>query len=514
MIDLTKLIRTTSEGTKRANRALNIAFATTEFAPLAKTGGLGDVAAALPKALADRGHRVAVIMPLYQHLDPEAMRLSKRLRTLSVPTKGKSGKIVEATVWETAAGNGVKLFFIDYPPFFHREGIYGYDDSSFEDNPERFAFFSRAVVEFARQFGIPFDVIHLNDWHTALAPTYIDQFYKKELQVATVLTVHNVAYQGAFDASKFDATGLTKTAQATLTHGDGINFLKAGIVSADAITTVSPTYADEIRTSEAGCGLEDLFEKRGEDLTGILNGADYTIWSPDVDHNIEVRFDEATLNGKRVNKAKLQHDFKLPVRPILPMIAFVGRMTEQKGLDILVPAVRKLLKAVTDEQEGFQFVFLGEGESVYERQVLKLVDEFPRRVACHIGYSEELAHQIIASADMLVVPSRFEPCGLTQIYAMRYGTLPIVHSTGGLADTVIDADDEEQTGTGFVFDNYDRADLWETLGRASLLYRKHRRWRPIMVNAMQQQFSWDESARDYENTYYRALGERGLLDKK
>ena len=514
MIDLKKLIRTTDQGTKRANRALNIAFATTEFAPLAKTGGLGDVAGALPKALADRGHRVAVIMPLYKHIDPELLRFSRRLRTLEVPLKGKSGKTVEATVWETAVSNGVKLFFIDYPPFFGRDGLYGYDDGAFEDNAERFAFFSRAVVEFARQFGIPFDVIHLNDWHTALAPTYIDAFYKKELQVASVLTVHNVAFQGGFDANKFDATGLTKASQPALTNGNGINFLKAGLTSATAVTTVSPTYAEEICTPEFGCGLEDIFQQREKSLTGILNGVDYTIWSPDVDHHIEVRFSEETLNGKRRNKAQLQHDFRLPVRPTLPLLAFVGRMTEQKGLDILVPALRKLLKGFEDEQSGFQVVFLGEGESAYEKQVEKLAAEFPRRVACHIGYSDEMAHRLIASSDMIIVPSRFEPCGLTQIYAMKYGTLPIVHATGGLADTVVDASNTEVTGTGFVFDKYDRTALWKAIERASDLYRHHRSWRPLMVNAMQQNFSWDESARDYEETYYRALGERGLLEAK
>lgn len=514
MIDLKKLIRTTDEGTRRADRALNIAFATTEFAPLAKTGGLGDVAAALPKALAARGHRVAVIMPLYKHIDPEQLRFSKRLRSLSVPLKGKSSKTVEAIVWETPVSNGVRLFFIDYKPFFGRDGLYGYDDASFEDNAERFSFFSRAVVEFVRQFGTPFDVLHLNDWHTALAPTYIDTFYKKELRVATVLTVHNVAFQGAFDATKFNATGLTKAAQPVVTNGDGINFLKAGITTAMAITTVSPTYAKEIRTKEFGCGLEDIFEQRKDALTGILNGVDYTLWSPEVDHHIDVRFSEETLNGKRRNKAQLQHDFKLPIRPTLPLLAFVGRMTEQKGLDILIPALRELLEGFDDEQTGFQVVFLGEGESTYEKQVEELATEFPRRVGCHIGYSDDIAHRIIASADMIVVPSRFEPCGLTQIYAMRYGTLPIVHATGGLVDTVIDADASEEIGTGFVFNKYDRTDLRKAIERAASQYRSHRRWRPLMVNAMQQKFSWDASARDYEETYYRALGERGLLESK
>lgn len=513
--ELKKLIRTTDGGTRRAARPLNIAFATTEFAPLAKTGGLADVAASLPKALGERGHRVSVIMPLYKHLDPDALRFSRRLRTLSVPTKGKSTKPVEAAVWETSVGNGVKLFLIDYPAYFDREGLYGYDDGSYDDNAERFAFFSRALVEFVRTFGIPFDVLHLNDWHTALAPLYIEQFYKKEMQVATVLTVHNVAYQGHFDASKLDATGLTKAAGASLMHDGAVNFLKAGIAKATEVTTVSPTYAQEIKEAEFGCGLEDLFKARGEALSGILNGADYGVWSPAVDHFLEVRYDEDTLNGKRRNKAQLQHDFKLPVRPTLPLLAFVGRMTEQKGLDILVPAVRKALKAMGDEREGFQFVFLGEGESKYQSDVEKLAAEFPKRVACHIGYSDEMAHRIIAGADMLVVPSRFEPCGLTQIYAMKYGTVPIVHATGGLADTVRDADaNEDQDGTGFVFQKYDRADLWQAIDRASNMYRSHRRWRPMMVNAMQQNFSWDASAREYEATYYRALGEHVQTDEQ
>ena len=509
-IDLTKLIKTKSTGPAREGRALSILFGTTEIAPFSKTGGLGDVAAALPQALAQRGHNVAILSPLYKHLDPEAMRLSRRLQELEVPLKSKSQKKVKAVIWEKDLAHGVKLFFLDYAPLFDRDGLYGYDDGEFMDNAARFAFFSRAMVEFARQFSVPVDVLHCNDWHTALAPVYLKQYYAKELKVATVLTIHNVAYQGNFDADAFEATGLPKKTYFSdneLRFDGGINYLKAGIKHADKITTVSPTYAKEIREREgdAGEGLSEFLDAREEDLSGVLNGADYSIWSPDVDQFIKLRFSEETLNGKRRNKAELQHRFGLRVRPMIPLIGFVGRLTEQKGIDILVPALRKLLSDVESEREGFQFVFLGEGDARYQRTVQKLADEFPNRVGAHFGYSEDLAHQIIASSDLLAMPSRFEPCGLTQIYAMRYGTVPIVHSVGGLADTVVDTDATEDSGTGFVFEKYTKAALRETIKRATDRYRHHRQWRPIMVNAMRQNFSWKESAAEYEATYYAAL---------
>lgn len=507
MTDLTKLIKTKERSTGN-NRPLNILFASTEVAPFSKTGGLGDVAAALPKALAARGHRVSVFTPLYHGLDPVENRFSRRLLPLEIPTKAKTQKKVEANIWETRMAHGAKIFFLDYPEFFDREGIYGYDGGAFDDNAARFAFFARAAVEFTRQTSVPVDILHLNDWHTALAPVYIDQYYKEELaEVKTFLSIHNIAYQGEFDESELDATGLPKSfgSDTRLGHNGKINFLKGGLLDADALATVSPTHADEIKTEEGGHGLDHILSDRADDLTGIINGVDYNIWSPENDQYIDVRYSAERLNGKRQNKAHLQHGFGLPVRPVLPLLAFVGRLAEQKGIDLLVPALRKELKEVEGEQDGFQVVFLGEGDPKLQKQIEKLQSEFPRRVAAHFGYSEERAHKMIAGSDLLLVPSRFEPCGLTQIYALRYGTLPIVHATGGLADTVKDADQHEN-GTGFVFENFTKGELGKAIRRAVERYRHHRQWRPLIVNAMKQDFGWDKSAELYENTYYAALG--------
>lgn len=502
-MDLKKLIKTSAVARPDPSERQHILFATSEVAPFSKTGGLGDVAASLPKALAKHGHRVNIITPLYGHLDPEKLAFSRRLQTLRVPRKAKTQKPVDATVWEHRFGNGVRIFFIECEEYFGREGVYGYDDDTFADNADRYAFFSRAVVEFALQMSVPVDVIHCNDWHTALAPIYKNYYYGDELgHVGTILTLHNAAYQGVFDADAFDDTGLPKRTffnDKYLKDDDGnVNFLKGGIAEADYVTTVSPTYADEIRTEDGGFGLHDLLAERGEELKGILNGADYSIWSPDADHHLWVRYDLEHLNGKRRNKAELQHNMGLPVRPVLPVIGFVGRLTEQKGLDLLVPTVRKLLKAIEGERDGFQMIFLGDGEKKYQTSINRLVKDFPERVAFRNGYDEEAAHRIVAGSDILAVPSRYEPCGLTQLYAMKYGTIPVVHSTGGLADTVTDT---EEGGTGFTFDKFTKAGLEDAINRATTMYRNHRQWRPLMVNAMSADFSWSQSAVEYGRMY-------------
>lgn len=506
-MDLTKLIKTKTPEAIDPSRQLHVLFATSEIAPHSKTGGLGDVAASLPKALVARGHHVNVITPLYGHLDPKELRLARRLQTVNVPRKSKSQSPLTATIWEGRAG-AVRVFFVQCDEYFGKPGVYGYDGDQFEDNASRFAFFSRAVVEFALQTSVPVDVIHCNDWHTALAPVFARHYYKSELKhVPFVLTLHNAAYQGQFDASAFDATGLPKRTfftQTKLQHDDGVNFLKGGVVYSDHITAVSPTYAKEIQTKDGGFGLDKLFSERADAMSGILNGADYSIWSPEHDSNIAVAYSADRLNGKRRNKAELQFEFGLPVRPVLPLLGFVGRLTEQKGLDILVPTIRKLLKAAKGERDGFQIVFLGEGDKKYHTALTKLQAEFPDRVGVRLAYDEASAHRIIAGSDILAVPSQYEPCGLTQIYAMKYGTLPVVHATGGLADTVADAD--EDGGTGFVFHKYTKKALEEALSRATTKYRSHRQWRPLMVQAMGKDFSWSQSAAAYEDVYLNTRG--------
>lgn len=510
-MELKSLIQTQREPFDPSRRPLNVLFAASEVAPYSKTGGLGDVAAALPAALAQRGHNVSVITPLYSHLDPRALRLAQRIFTLEVPRQGLRRSKAEVTVWEGNMPGGPRIFFLENEELFGGDGLYGYDDDA-ADSAARFAFFSRAIVEFARSSSVPVDIIHCNDWHTALAPVYATHYYEEEFADRTfMLTIHNLAYQGQFDRDAFAETGLPKSrylkagSELLDEQGEGINFLRAGILFSDLVTTVSPTYAEEIQTEAGSCGLTETLRERADDLTGILNGVDYNIWSPAVDREIPVRYDVETLNGKRRNKAELQHAYALPIRPTLPMLGFVGRLTDQKGLDLLLPALRELLEGFSSEREGFQVVFLGEGEQRYREQLEALARDFPRRVGVQLGYAEQTAHQIQAGADILLIPSRFEPCGLTQIYALRYGTLPLVHRTGGLADTVTDAS-ATGGGTGYVFDEFTHEALVEAIERATSTYRHYRRWRPLMINAMQQDFSWRESARSYESLYRDSLG--------
>jgi starch synthase len=510
-MDLKSLIKTQKPDELDRSKQVHVLFATSEVAPFSKTGGLGDVAAGLPKALARRGHHVSIITPLYGHLDPDQMALARRLTPLSVPRKAKTQQAVDATIWEGRFEEGVRVFFVDCEKYFGRDGLYGYDGDTFEDNADRFAFFSRAIVEFIRNFSIPVDILHCNDWHTALAPIYMKHYFKKECaDVGTILTVHNGAYQGSFPESAISDTGLPKTTFLTekrLKQDGNINFLKGGVVYSDFVTAVSPTYAEELCTEDGGFGLDEVFADRGDDMLGILNGADYSVWSPDRDKYIPVRYDEAGLNGKRRNKAELQHEFGLPVRPILPLIGFVGRLAEQKGVDVLVPAIRKLLKEAKGEREGFQMIFLGEGDKKLQNSIKRLTRDFPDRVAAHIGYDEARAHRIIAGSDILAVPSNYEPCGLTQLYAMKYGTIPVVHSVGGLADTVSDAD-EDADGTGFVYDDNNEKNLAATIRRAAQKCGHHRQWRPLMVNAMRKDFSWAKSAQKYEELYVRVREQR------
>lgn len=502
---LTQLIRTHRQPISEDNRPLHILFATSEVAPYSKTGGLADVSAALPKALAQQGHHVSIITPYYKSVRDQNLTLSERLRPLSVPTLGLNRMKKEAIIREGRTAHGVRMFFLDIESFFEREDLYGYDANKQEQSSKRFALFSRAVVEFARWFPIQFDAIHCNDWHTALTSLYAKHYYDEEFSdTRFVLTLHNLAYQGNFDASHYKSTGLPMKywKDGTLNHHDEVNFLKAGILYSDQITTVSPTYSEEIQTEEGGCGLHEVLSQRSDAISGVLNGVDYQIWSPDQDQSIAVPYTVNTLNGKRRNKAELQHAFGLPIRPMIPMLGFVGRLTEQKGLKILIPVLDELLGGFTHEREGFQVVFLGQGDDDYKSQLAELQKKYPKRMAIKVGYDEKTAHQIQAGSDILLVPSRFEPCGLTQIYALRYGTLPLVHATGGLADTVVDANDKsDQLSTGFVFNNYAKDALKETILRATTQFKHYRKWRPLMVHAMEQNFSWDQSARDYVGLY-------------
>lgn len=515
-MDVSQLLSQTTDDEAGAHGERNVLFASAEVAPYSKTGGLGDVAAALPKALAELEDNVSVITPLYKHLDPEEMSLSRRLRKLVVPRRGKNREQTEATVWEGRMEHGARIFFVEHDDYFGHEGIYGYESEDNAESAARWAFFGRAVVEFIRQYAVPVDLLHLNDWHTGLAPIYKTHYYEDELaDIPTILTIHNLGYQGRFSTDQYDETGLPRSYESDdeLLHDGDINYLKGGILHTDQLTTVSPTYAEEIQTAEYGHGLEDVIESRADDFRGILNGADYSVWSPSTDRFIPVRYDIEDLNGKRRNKAELQHEFDLAIRPAIPTLGFVSRLTDQKGLDILIPAIEKLLGDIDDPREGFQVVFLGTGREEYAQQLRDLAEEYPRWVGARIDYDERLAHWFQAGCDMLLVPSRWEPCGLTQLYAMKYGTLPIAHKTGGLADTVVDVDTDRANSTGFVFEHYDADTFAATIRRALNRYSNYRKWRPLMERAMERDFSWTNSAQSYRDLYDRLLGRVATEEK-
>ncbi len=507
-MDFSKFLQNAGESDAPSGRR-SILFAASELAPYSKTGGLGDVAAALPKALARAGHQVSVLTPLYNHLDPEELNLGRRLRKLVVPRKSDNQAQTEATVWEGRLDYGARVFFVEHDEYFGHEGIYGYEHENVAESAARWAFFGRAIVEFARQYAVPVELLHLNDWHTALAPIYQKHYYGEELaDLANLLTIHNLGYQGRFSADLFGETGLPNEydSEDELLHDGQLNYLKGGVRHADRLTTVSPTYAEEIQTPEHGHDLDQAIAERAEDLTGVLNGADYSIWSPSTDRYIPVRYDIDNLNGKRRNKAELQHEFDLAIRPAVPLLGFVSRLTDQKGLDILVPAIESLLDEIDDPREGFQVVFLGTGDEQYERQLRDLAEQYPDWVGVRLAYDERLAHFFQAGCDMLLLPSRWEPCGLTQMYAMKYGTLPIAHKTGGLADTVVDVDDDKPNSTGFVFEHYDTDTFAATIRRALTRYGNYRKWRPLMERAMRRDFSWSSAARSYHRLYNDLLG--------
>ncbi len=512
-MELTKLIQTRRHTTDPADH-LHVLFAVSEVAPFSKSGGLGDVASALPAALPEMGHHVSVISPLYKHLDPVKLNFSRRLLPLEVAQKGLRMSKTEFIVWETRHANGTRLIFLQNDEFFGEDNLYGDGEKEYEDNSKRFAIFSRAVIEYARSASRPFDIIHSNDWQTALCNVYAKHYYADEFKnTAFVLTIHDLSKQGTFPIDNFDDTGLPKTKY--LKSGDllsedksELNFLRAGILYTDKITTVSPTYATEILDEERAFGLHETLQSRKEELSGILNGADYNVWSPDADREIEVNYDLENLNGKRRNKAALQHLYKLPVRPMLPLLAFVGHLTEQKGVDLLVSALDQLLETFTSERDGFQVIFLGEGPAANKKLIDDLAQKYPRRVAVKTDYDEATAHKIQAGADILLVPSRFEPCSLTQIYALRYGTLPLVHATGGLVDTVTDATEGTSQGTGFVLESLDVDHIKETILRATSNFRHYRQWRPLMINAMLQNFSWVQAAKHYHKVYTATLSEK------
>ncbi|MBM4070333.1 MAG: glycogen synthase GlgA [Planctomycetes bacterium] len=500
-------------------------YAASEVAGFAKTGGLADVAASLPRALAERGVESAIIMPLYRCVRQACKDLRDTDLTfdVSIGFRTVTGSIFRATLPQSQ----VPVFFIGQPEFFDRDdpaqgaGLYQFTaadgkKTDYPDNCERFVFFSRAILEVIRLLGFWPQVLHCNDWQTGLAPVYLREVYHYYHQpsaqarfrsMRTLLTVHNLAYQGLFWHMDMPLTGLPWRLFnfEQLEFYGQMNFLKAGIVFADAITTVSPTYAREIQTPYYGCGLQGVLMQRSRRLHGIVNGVDYATWDPAGDALIAKQYgpDDAPA-GKAACKRALQRHMGLPDRPRTPLLGIVTRLVDQKGLDLLLPVAPTML-----EQDS-QLVVLGQGDSAYEKSLSALSRQFPEKVAVVLAQDEKLAHQIEAGADMFLMPSRFEPCGLNQLYSLKYGTVPVVRATGGLADTVVDATQaslKSGKATGFSFVAYSPEAFLDTVRRALDMYRNQpESWRALMKAGMTQDWSWAHSAAEYEKLYRSLAG--------
>jgi starch synthase len=504
---------------------LKCLYVASEVTGFAKTGGLADVAAALPAALAQRGLDVAVMMPLYGFVRRGPVPLEPTEHRIHVPLGDGTvaGRIWRARLPDAA----VPVFLIEQHDYFDSvdptvgRGLYQQTTpdgpKDYPNNSARFGFFSRAVLEALPRLGYWPDVLHLNDWQTGLAPVYLREFYirhprsefrQRYERIRTAFTIHNLAYQGLFwhlDMPLLHLPWRLFSSAGVEFHGH-INFLKAGLVWSDLLTTVSPTYAREIQTPYYGCGLQGVLMQRSDRLSGIVNGVDYRAWNPATDHSISANYDADTLTeGKPRCKAALQQAFGLDVEPQTPLLGVVSRLAGQKGVDLLV----KVAPALVAEQR-VQLVVLGQGDPRYHEALQKLHEQLPRQVGVRFELNEAAAHQIEAGADAFLMPSQYEPCGLNQLYSLRYGTVPVVRATGGLADTVTDASDanlEAGRATGFAFQPYHQRPFREAIDRCLHLYRERpEQWRRVQQTAMRQDWSWGRSAAEYERRY-RALVE-------
>ncbi len=492
--------------------SLNIVLAASEAVPYVKTGGLADVVGALPVEFAKLGHVVTLIVPRYRGFQTGG-RLLRSLGSVRVQT---SGGYVDAGLEEDlisvgGSGRPVRVVAVRYDPYFDRIGLYQGPEGGFKDNLNRFAFFSRAIIEevalLGKRAGEPVPVLHLHDWQTALAAVYLKTTDRDRAilrDVRTLLTLHNVGYQGIFPGHQFSATGLPAElfTPAGLEFYGSVNLLKGGMVFADAVSTVSPTYAKEIMTPEGGFGLEGVLAHRRDGVIGITNGIDVESWNPETDRYLAANYSRADLSGKPRCKTALQRELGLPNRDA-PLIGVIGRLTSQKGFDLLAEIVPELMAL------GVQMAILGTGDRSLEARFQSVQEQYPQQIGLSLQFDEGLAHRIEAGADMLVMPSRYEPCGLTQLYSLRYGTIPIVRKTGGLADTVVPYRPSTTLAgkaTGFLFSDVSEDSLLAALLLAIKVYADQNVWKSIQQTAMSVDCSWERSARQYVEVFRQVGG--------
>lgn len=472
-----------------------------EAVPFAKTGGLADVAGALPKALKGIGADVALVIPKYGVIDERKFGIRDTGITVKVPM---SDGFKRADVLKGETGEGVPVYFIKKERYFDRENLYGTEDGDYPDNAERFTFFSRAVLELCKAINFKADIIHCNDWQTALIPVYLKTLYKGEpffSDTATVYTVHNLGYQGLFWHFDMHLTGLgweLFTPEGVEFYGK-INLMKGGLVFSDILTTVSKAYSKEIQTEEFGYGLEGVLVRRKKDLYGIINGIDYEEWDPARDSHVAANFSPEDMKGKAICKAELQRLYSLPVKKDIPLVGMISRLADQKGFDLIEEAMDRLMEM------DLQFVFLGTGDRRYQELLEDIGRRYPEKAGVRIAYNTSLAHKIEAGADMFLMPSRYEPCGLNQLYSLKYGTIPVVRATGGLDDTIKNFVPKTGNGNGFKFRDYSAEALLKAVNKAVDLYGDRKAWKKMMQNAMSCDFSWENSAREYLKVYRKAV---------
>lgn len=483
-------------------KPLRILFLSSEVAPFAKTGGLADVAGALPDALKRQGAEVSIALPFYRVTREGAFSVQPMVSGLRVPLGAATltGRVLQAHTKED-----VPVYLFEREDLFDRPNLYATSEGDYYDNLERFVYFSRAALLFLKHRGSPVDVIHCHDWQTGLVPAHLKTVYRDDPLFAstrTLFTIHNIGYQGLFPKEKLAVCGLPPGVlhMEGLEYWGQISLLKAGIVYADALTTVSPSYAREIQSPEFGLGMEGILQKRAKDLHGILNGADYGLWSPDKDPDIPYPYDEHRLEEKARNKEALLHEvgLKESLRD-RPLFGMISRLSAQKGCDLLVQVMEEIIGM------GAGVVILGSGEEKYQTLLEKAARRHPGDLSLRIGFDESLAHRIMAGADVLLIPSLYEPCGLTQMYALKYGTVPLVRATGGLDDTIVPFDPETGQGNGFKFGPYKADALMGAVKEAASLYEVPATWRVLMRRGMAEDFSWDRSAQRYLDLYQSIL---------
>jgi len=488
-------------------KPLRVLFVTPEAVPFAKTGGLADVAGALPKYLRPLGCDLKLVMPYYRMVKKTGVPIRHLGEEMEVTVGGET---IPVDLYQGQLDQEIPVYFIGREEFYDREYLYGTAKGDYFDNAERFIFFSKAALLLCRYLGFSPDIIHHHEWQTGLISAYLKSIYREDplfSHTAAAFTIHNIAYQGLFRKEKFWLTGLPQEMYNPegIEFWERINLMKAGIVYADVINTVSRRYSKEIQTPEFGYGLEGILSKRKEDLYGIINGVDYMEWDPSRDAHLVARYDQKDLSGKRACKTDLLKEFRLP--PSLekvPLLGMISRLADQKGFDLLAEILEELFTL------DVGFVLLGTGEQKYHDLFQQVARKYPQKAGIRIAYDDRLAHKIEAGADFFLMPSKYEPCGLNQIYSLKYGTIPVVRATGGLDDTIVNYNPATGTGNGFKFSRYDAKEFLNQIKVAISFFSQPKHWKQLLQNATAADFSWQRSAEAYLQLYRKALGKREI----